>query len=126
MVNAVSEDQVQYQPINWYTGAEAVIEAEKDGCTGACAPNGFYWRYQQDEGTHQTWIIGERTDIEVKLISEGELTPVSFDDFVTAEAACRNTSNDCPYYALGTGMDFFDITFNDDGSLQSMTQRYVP
>ena len=136
IVSDASENKLTYKPIDWFSGDAAIEEAEKDGCKTACAPGGFYWRYQNDEDKRETWVLGNSSAITVKLIcnadtctpddpAQSELKTVSFKEYLAAEAQCRALSDDCPYYSLGTGAGFFDITFSG-GSIETITQHYVP
>lgn len=134
VISDVTKNEITYRPIDWFGGDEAIEEAKKDGCTGACAPGGFYWRYTSDA---QSWVVNDSSQIAVELICNSEdcfpegvteLTPVdvSFRDYVSAEALCGTSLDDCRYYSIGMGFDFFDVTFTADGHLETMTQRYVP
>lgn len=136
IVSDISAGEIRYQPIEWFSGDEAEAEARKDGCVSACTSNGFYWRYQ-DEQARQTWTLGDTSSIVVRLIcntddclpddpAQDHYETVSFGDLVVAEASCQASLENCPYYALGTRMDFFDVTFTDEGHIQSMIQHYVP
>lgn len=137
IVQEVSADQITYVPIEWFTGDQALTEARKDGCEDGCAPNGFYWRYQGGDKMSKMWLLGDTSSIRVKLIcNRGDCYPdnpsvdgfksLSYTSYLSADSHCRTTPTDCAYYAIGTGMDFFQVTFSDDDIIMQLSEWYVP
>ncbi len=141
IVSGVTSKEIQYAPLEWLTGDEAVQAARADGrecgTDQACMPNGYYLRYPNGEGNMSTWTLGDTSSITVQLICNTEsCTPdnprenayktMTFAEYNVATQSCRDNLLECPYYSIGTEMNFFDVQFSEDGVLTSMIQRYVP
>lgn len=123
-VSKVTSGEIQYTPIEWLIGDEAVQAARADGIEceedQACLPNGYYLRYPNGEGHTSTWTLGDTSSITVQLICNTEsCTPdnprengyktMNFSKYNTATQSCRDNPLECPYYSIGAGADFFDV-----------------
>ncbi|MFH2062597.1 MAG: hypothetical protein ABIJ46_00375 [bacterium] len=137
IVQQITADQIAYEPIDWFSGDRALAEAQKDGCGSECVPGGFYWRYRSEVQSPKYWPLDSRTDVRVELICNREdcvpddpsadgFRYLSYDDYLSADRLCRATPADCPYYSIGTGMDFFQPSFADGGTLVGLRAWYVP
>lgn len=137
VIRNITDSSIRYSPIEWFSGEQAIAQAKKDGCKDGCAPGGFYWRYMKGVSAPIDVTLNNASSIAVKLICNREdchpdhpdqdgFKTVSFSEYMAADQRCRTMPLDCPYYALGTTMDFFDVTLTKDYSILLLTERYVP
>jgi hypothetical protein len=133
IVTDASEYEIRYRPIEWYTDEQAQLEAEKDG---ERTPGGFYWRYKDDETTPRIWPVTNPLQIRTELLCQNAIclkgtdgyanVTLSFDGYLNATIACEANQEQCFYYGIGSGMDFFDVTISKDNEILSLKSRYVP
>ncbi len=138
VIKHATPETLEYARIDWYSGDEADIEAQNDGCSPelhACTPNGFYWRYHDGPNDTTRLALTDSSGIIVRLIcntaactpdtDDDQYQTMTFANYLAIDSQCHQTPTACNYYGLGTAMNFFQMT-PSNGSINELMQWYVP